>query len=75
MRPTSFHLASIFVVLLASGAAFGSPSPLSTGIRPLTPSESRAQQLALFIRGGCPYNLDKECHRNRHGRMVCRCVS
>ena len=37
--------------------------------------ERAPQRLALFIRGGCPYNLDKECHRNRKGKMVCRCVS
>lgn len=37
--------------------------------------EPAPQRLALFIRGGCPYNLDKECHRNRKDKMVCRCVS
>jgi len=30
----------------------------------------------VFIRGGCPYNLDKECDRLPNGRLVhCRCVS
>ena len=30
----------------------------------------------VFIRGGCPYNLDKECDRLPDGRLVhCRCVS
>jgi hypothetical protein len=75
MRATSFRLASVLVVLITSGTAFASPSPDVTNRRPLTVSESRAPQLAFLIRGGCPYNLDKECHRNRHGRMVCRCVS
>jgi hypothetical protein len=28
-----------------------------------------------FIKGGCPYNLDKECHRGPRGRIICRCVS
>jgi hypothetical protein len=30
----------------------------------------------VFIRGGCPYNLDKICVRDRNGRLVhCRCAS
>jgi hypothetical protein len=30
----------------------------------------------VFIRGGCPYNLDKICLRDRNGKLVhCRCAS
>ena len=30
----------------------------------------------VFIRGGCPYNLDKICLRDRNGKLVhCRCQS
>lgn len=33
------------------------------------------QRFAILIRGGCPANLDKVCHRNRRGKMMCHCQS
>lgn len=34
-----------------------------------------AARQTKFILHGCPYNLDKSCRRNRHGKWVCHCVS
>ncbi len=56
-----------------TGPAMGAAVPDGSTSQPSTINVN--QRVAFFIRGGCPYNLDKECHRNRRGRMVCRCVS
>ena len=63
-------------VFLLGAAAVAAPSVASS--QPIAGEQHLAQMLArkVFIRGGCPYNLDKECDRLPNGRLVhCRCVS
>ena len=57
-------------VLLALAATFATPS-FAAERAPATMLAKR-----VVTRGGCPYNLDKECDRLPNGRLVrCRCVS
>lgn len=64
------------VILGGSTAAM---SPSAAGYLPAKIHGEPLVQLALqrvFIKHGCPYNLDKVCIRNRRGQLVnCRCVS
>ena len=65
-------------VLLLSGAAVA-VSPAFAGGE-LIGDHAEPQVLfaakEIFIKGGCPYNLDKACIRDRRGKLVkCRCVS
>jgi hypothetical protein len=56
--------------LLVLAATFATPSVAAER----APATIFAKK--VFIRGGCPYNLDKECDRLPDGRLVhCRCVS
>ena len=63
--------ALVITALLAGTAMAASPQGNATAAQP---SDS-LQHLALFIRGGCPYNLDKVCHRAHNGKMICHCQS
>jgi hypothetical protein len=61
--------------LLLSGTAMATPRSAQDTTTTISDQAGvPLEQLAVFIRGGCPYNLDKECHRKK-GKMVCRCVS
>jgi hypothetical protein len=63
-------------VFLLGAVAMAASVPASD--QPAASTQGLAQMLArkIFIRGGCPYNLDKECERLPNGRLVhCRCVS
>jgi hypothetical protein len=64
-------------VLLLSGTAMA--MPLSTQDKPTTTNRAELsvplREAGIFIRGGCPYNLDKACVRNRRGKLICHCVS
>jgi hypothetical protein len=69
----SFVVAAVF---LAGASAMAAPS--ITHDASAVAHRIDLMQLArkVFIRGGCPYNLDKECDRLPDGRLVhCRCVS
>ena len=63
-------------VVLLGAAAMTMSSALADGARAGIAPPVRLAEKKVFIRGGCPYNLDKECIRDHKGRLVkCRCVS
>lgn len=68
-------LLAVPIAFLLTGAAIANAPPtletLATTARP----SSTPQRLAILIKGGCPANLDKVCHRNRRGKMMCHCQS
>jgi hypothetical protein len=65
--------------LLLAGTAMAMPPAPQGNATTITATADHGgaslRQFAVFIRGGCPYGLDKECHRNKNRKMVCRCVS
>jgi hypothetical protein len=66
----------VSAVFLAGASAMATPS--TTHDSSAVGHRIDVMQFArkVFIRGGCPYNLDKECDRLPNGRLVnCRCVS
>jgi len=73
------RLSSVLIpaVLLLSGTAMSMPLPAldQTITSNRAESSHRLHEARIFIRGGCPYNLDKVCDRNRAGKLVCHCVS
>jgi hypothetical protein len=81
MTRRKLHLATLLVpaVLLFGGHAMAASPGTPDNFTPRAHAQSPAQVLAdkkVFILHGCPYNLDKECYRNRYGKLVrCRCVS
>jgi hypothetical protein len=70
------RLSSVLIpaVLLMSGTAMAASSSTQDKIAIASHAESFSK-VAWFIRGGCPYNLDKSCYRGKNGKAVCHCVS
>ena len=64
----------VLAVLAVSPTAMAT-APSGKSVATTIPAASRAPAVAWFIPHGCPYNLDKECHINGRGKIVCRCVS
>jgi hypothetical protein len=66
-------------VLLFAGTAMAMPPSAQGKMTTNDQAGSSLPQLAaseVVIRGGCPYNLDKICQRNKAGKVVhCRCAS
>lgn len=80
LRTTALSLLTSAAVIL-SGAAVAMTLP---GANELPAAEQTAPPIQLargdkqvFIKHGCPYNLDKVCTRSRKGSRLynCRCVS
>jgi len=72
------RLSSVLIAAaLLSGTAMSMPLPAQdqtiAGNR--VESSRPLHEARIFIRGGCPYNLDKVRDRNRAGKLVCHCVS
>jgi hypothetical protein len=74
MTRLASRLSAVVIPFLLAGTAMAASPALQDNA--ITARQAGSpQHLALFIRGGCPYNLDKVCHRARNGKMICHCQS
>ena len=78
---TNFVVSRLSSVPIAAALLSGTAMSMPLSAQDQTTADNRApssrplHEARIFIRGGCPYNLDKVCDRNRAGKLVCHCVS